>query len=56
VPGQLGRIEQGYIFDAIVLDEDPGDLSGLTAPGAVSGVFQAGRPTCRHPRVAEAGL
>ncbi len=56
VPGELGRIEKGYVFDAIVLDDDPGDLSGLASPRAVSGVFQAGRPTRRHPRVAEAGL
>ncbi len=45
-----GRIEPGYVFDAIVLDDDPGDLSRFAEPGAVSGVFQAGRPTVRHPR------
>ena len=28
VDDELGRLEEGYLFDAIVLDGDPGDLSG----------------------------
>jgi imidazolonepropionase-like amidohydrolase len=49
-----GRIEPGFVFDAVVLDQDPGDLSCFAEPGAVTGVFRAGRPVVRHPRVAEA--
>ena len=51
-----GRIEPGYVFDAIVLDGDPGDLSSFAQPGVVSGVFQAGRPSVPHGRIGEAGL
>jgi imidazolonepropionase-like amidohydrolase len=50
-----GRVAEGYIFDAVVLDADPGDLSGFSSPGAVTGVFQAGRPVLPHPRL-PAGL
>lgn len=53
---RYGRISPGYVFDAIVLDEDPGDLSAFATPGAVTGVFQAGAPTIPHPRLQEAGL
>lgn len=52
--GDYGRIEPGFVFDAIVLERDPGDLSCLAEPGVVTGVFQAGRPVLQHPRVAEA--
>jgi imidazolonepropionase-like amidohydrolase len=48
VDDRLGRIAEGYVFDAIVLDGDPGDLSGLAA----SGVFKAGEPVLVHPRIA----
>jgi imidazolonepropionase-like amidohydrolase len=48
VDGRLGRIAEGYVFDAIALDGDPGDLSGLVA----SGVFKAGEPVLAHPRIA----
>jgi imidazolonepropionase-like amidohydrolase len=48
VADEYGRIEPGYVFDAVVLDEDPGDLSNL----AVGGVFQAGRAAVPHERVA----
>jgi imidazolonepropionase-like amidohydrolase len=51
-----GRIEPGYVFDAIVLEADPGDLSCFAQPGAVTGVFQGGRPSVPHIRVTEAGL
>jgi imidazolonepropionase-like amidohydrolase len=49
-----GRIEPGFVFDAVVLDQDPGDLSCFAEPGSVTGVFRAGRPAVRHPRVAGA--
>ena len=51
IDAELGRIAEGYVFDAIVLDRDPGDLSCFAEPGTVTGVFQAGRPTVRHPRL-----
>jgi imidazolonepropionase-like amidohydrolase len=52
VDGYLGRIAEGYVFDAIVLDGDPGDLSRFARPGAVTGVFKAGRAVVPHARVA----
>jgi imidazolonepropionase-like amidohydrolase len=48
---ERGRIAEGYVFDAAVLDTDPGDLSLFTSPGAVTGVFQAGRPVTPHARL-----
>jgi imidazolonepropionase-like amidohydrolase len=51
VDAELGRIGEGYVFDAIVLDGDPGDLSCFAEPGQVTGVFQSGRPTVPHPRL-----
>ncbi len=56
VSGDYGRIAEGYVFDAIVLDDDPGDLAGFAAPGMVTGVFQGGRGVVPHARVAEARL
>jgi imidazolonepropionase-like amidohydrolase len=53
VADEYGRIAPGYVFDAIVLEEDPGDLSVFLEPGAVTGVFKAGVPAVRHPRLAE---
>ena len=51
VADEVGRIAPGYLFDAIVLDEDPGDLSRFGEPGLVTGVFKAGAPAVRHPRL-----
>jgi imidazolonepropionase-like amidohydrolase len=48
---ERGRIAPGYVFDAIVLDADPGDLSVFRNPGAVTGVFQAGRAVIPHERL-----
>ena len=56
VDAELGRIDEGYIFDAIVLERDPGDLSGFAEPGQVTGVFQSGRPTVPHPRLGSTTL
>ena len=52
--GDYGRLEQGFVFDAVVLDGDPGDLSAFAEPRAVSAVFQSGRPTRAHGRLAAA--
>jgi len=46
-----GRIVPGYVFDAIMLDADPGDLSVFRNPEAVTGVFQAGRAVVPHDRL-----
>ena len=48
---RYGRVAQGYVFDAIVLDDDPADLA-FARHGRVSGVFKAGRPVVEHPRLA----
>jgi imidazolonepropionase-like amidohydrolase len=49
-----GRIAPGYVFDAIVLDEDPGDLALFAQDGCVKGVFKHGAPVVAHPRFVEA--
>jgi imidazolonepropionase-like amidohydrolase len=51
VGDRYGRIAQGYVFDAIVLDEDPGDLSIFNEPGAVTGVMLGGEPVVPHERL-----
>jgi imidazolonepropionase-like amidohydrolase len=51
VAERFGRIAPGFVFDAIVIDEDPGDLSLFAEPGAVTGVFKAGDPVVPHPRL-----
>lgn len=56
VEDAYGRIAPGYVFDAIVLEDDPGDLSGFASPGAVTGVFKAGEAVVPHERVRDAGL
>jgi imidazolonepropionase-like amidohydrolase len=56
VDDRYGRIAPGFVFDAILLDEDPGDLSAFASTGAVTGVFQAGAPVVPHPRLLEAGM
>jgi len=53
VAGERGRLAEGHVFDAVVLDADPGDLECFAEPGAVTGVFQAGTPVVRHERLAE---
>ncbi len=53
VDDRLGRIAPGYVFDAVVLDRDPGDLSCFLRPGAVTGVFQAGLPVLPHERLGD---
>jgi imidazolonepropionase-like amidohydrolase len=52
VDGEYGRIAPGFVFDAILLDEDPGDLSCFLEPGAVTGVFRSGVPVVAHERLA----
>jgi imidazolonepropionase-like amidohydrolase len=53
VDDRYGRIAPGYIFDAIVLDEDPSDLQVFGRPDAVRGVFQAGHARVPHARLGE---
>ena len=52
VDDELGRLDEGYLFDAVVLDSDPGDLTAFAEPGVVTGVFQSGLPVLPHPRLA----
>ncbi len=52
VAGKRGRIAPGHAFDAIVLDEDPGDLSCFLQTGAVTAVFKDGVPMSPHPHLA----
>jgi imidazolonepropionase-like amidohydrolase len=54
VDGRYGRLAAGYVFDAILLDEDPSDTRAFERPDAVTGVFKAGAPMMRHPRLVEA--
>jgi imidazolonepropionase-like amidohydrolase len=51
VAEEYGRIAPGYVFDAIVLDADPGSLDGFRCPGSVTGVFKSGEPVVRHTRL-----
>jgi imidazolonepropionase-like amidohydrolase len=53
VAEDYGRIAPGYVFDAIVLDEDPGDLSLFARGDCVRGVFKDGAPVVPHARIAE---
>jgi imidazolonepropionase-like amidohydrolase len=48
-----GRIARGYVFDALILDEPPEDLSLFREVGAVTGVFKSGEPVVRHPRLGD---
>jgi cytosine/adenosine deaminase-related metal-dependent hydrolase len=49
-----GRIAPGYVFDALVLEEDPTNIAVFGRGDAVRGVFQGGRPVVAHDRVAAA--
>lgn len=51
-----GRIEAGCVFDAVLLDREPADLSIFSDPGVVTGVFQGGWAVRPHRRWREAGL
>jgi imidazolonepropionase-like amidohydrolase len=53
VGDRLGRIAPGYVFDAILFDEEPSDPSLFTRRGAVSGVFKGGEAVVPHPRLTE---
>lgn len=55
VSDHFGRIAPGYIFDAILLDAEPSDLSLFGRPGAVTGVFKGGHAAVRHPRLEATG-
>jgi imidazolonepropionase-like amidohydrolase len=51
VGDHLGSLRPGYEFDAIVVDEDPSDLSVFAKPTAVTAVFKAGQPVLAHSRM-----
>jgi imidazolonepropionase-like amidohydrolase len=50
VGDRYGRIEPGCVFDALVLDKDPSNLE-FARTGSIAGVFKAGSPVVRHPRM-----
>ena len=52
VADTYGRIAPGYVFDSIVLDDDPSDLSVFRNPASVTGVFKGGVPAVSHARLA----
>lgn len=54
VGDRYGRIEPGYVFDAIVLDEDPSNLE-FARTGSIAGVFKAGSAALVHPRMETGG-
>jgi imidazolonepropionase-like amidohydrolase len=56
VHDRYGRISPGMVFDALLLDADPGDLSCFEQSGAVTGVFKGGRAVVAHRLLAEQGL
>lgn len=56
VADHLGRIAPGYVFDAVLLDDDPSDVTLFERPGTVTGVFKAGEPVVRHPRLERSGI
>jgi imidazolonepropionase-like amidohydrolase len=56
VGADRGHISPGAVFDAILLDDDPGDLSLFTKRDSVTGVFKEGLPVIPHERLVEAGL
>ena len=53
VGDRLGRIAAGCIFDALLLDADPGDLTCFARTDAVTGVFLGGVPVLPHPCLAD---
>jgi imidazolonepropionase-like amidohydrolase len=52
VADRLGRIAAGYRFDAIVLEQDPGDLSLFESRDSVKAVFQSGAAVVPYERLA----
>lgn len=52
VADHRGRLAPGYAFDAVILDDDPGDLSCFLRDDAVTGVFKDGVAVLPHPRLA----
>jgi len=54
VGDRRGAIAAGYALDAILLDDDPGDLSCFLSPGCVTGVFRLGAAVVAHPRLEDA--
>jgi imidazolonepropionase-like amidohydrolase len=49
VSDHLGRVAEGYTFDAVIFDHDPSPIDFFAGSAPVTGVFKAGRPIVRHP-------
>jgi imidazolonepropionase-like amidohydrolase len=56
VSDRLGRVAPGYRFDAIVLEDDPGDLSIFESRDAVRAVFKEGAAVRPYERFADIDL
>jgi imidazolonepropionase-like amidohydrolase len=56
VSGRYGRIAPGFAFDAVALEQEPGDLRTLLEPGAVAAVFKGGTPAARNDRFEDGWL
>ena len=50
IDDEVGSLTVGRRFDAVVLDEDPGDLGLFERPDAVRAVFRDGRAVRAHER------
>jgi imidazolonepropionase-like amidohydrolase len=48
VSDRYGSIEAGYVFDALVIGRDPGDLRIFAEPASVVAVFKSGRCASGH--------
>jgi imidazolonepropionase-like amidohydrolase len=56
VGNRYGRIVPGMIFDALLLEREPGNLRQLVEPGTVAAVFKSGSPAARSDRFEDGWL
>jgi len=56
VDDRYGRIVPGMIFDAVLLEREPGNLRQLLEPGAVVAVFKNGAPATPSERLRDGWL
>jgi imidazolonepropionase-like amidohydrolase len=53
VDDRYGKIAPGYVFDAVALGSEPGNLRKLMEPDAVAAVFKGGKPAVVRARFEE---
>jgi len=56
VDDRYGRIVPGMIFDAVLLEREPGNLRQLLEPGSVAAVFKNGAPVTPSERLRDGWL